>query len=156
MSKTDATAVIATKFLQGWSTGDFAKTRSLCHDDVTFVGPLGETTGADDYMSGVRGLAKIVQAAEPRKVLAEGNDVCIIYDLITNTEAGTVPTVGWYHVEDGKVASVRAFFDPRPLTESGGQTPSRSSSDEVSAQTDASHDIENWELVGPLPQRDAR
>jgi hypothetical protein len=34
---------------------------------------------------------------------------------VLNTSAGAMPTVGWYHVEDGKVASIRAFFDPRPL-----------------------------------------
>jgi ketosteroid isomerase-like protein len=150
MSKPDATADIATKFLQGWSTGDFATTESLCADDVTFVGPLGETKGAEDYIRGVRGLAEIVEAATPQKVLADGNDVCIMYDLVTTTPAGTLPTVGWYHVEDGKVSSVRAYFDPRPLTESGaGATPSRSAHDEVSAKTEATNRIENWELVGP-------
>jgi ketosteroid isomerase-like protein len=150
MSTTDATAVIATKSLQAWTTGDFAKTRALCHDDVTFVGPLGTADGVEDYMNGVRGLSKIVKAAEPRKVLADGDDVCIIYDLVTDTPAGTVPTVAWYHVEDGKIASVRAFFDPRSLTDSGAiPKPSRSATDEVSAQAADSNRFENWELVGP-------
>lgn len=148
MSKTDATAVIATKSLQAWTTGDFAKTRALCHDDVTFVGPLGTADGVEDYMNGVRGLSKIVKTAEPQKILVDGEDVCIIYDLVTDTPAGTVPTVGWYHVEDGKISSVRAFFDPRPLTDSGVCAP-RSPSEEVSAHTEASNGIENWELVGP-------
>ena len=150
MSKTDATAVVATKFLQGWSTGDFAMTKSLCHDDVTFVGPLGETKGAEEYIRGVRGLAEIVEAAEPQKVVADGDDVCIIYNLITNTPAGTIPTVGWYHVEDGKGASVRAFFDPRLLAGDGtASRPIRSAQDEVSKQTAATNRIQNWELVGP-------
>jgi ketosteroid isomerase-like protein len=153
MSKDDHTAVVATRFLQGWSAGDFATTESLCHDDVTFVGPMGETKGAGDYIRGVRGLAEIVEAAKPQKVLVDGDDVCIMYDLVTTTPAGTLPTVGWYHVEDGKVSSVRAFFDPRPLTDGGMAKPSRSAHDEVSAQTEATNRIESWELVGPDPVR---
>ena len=47
----------------------------------------------------------------------DGDDVCILYDLVTNDPPDTIPTVGWYRVKDGKVVSVRAFFDPRPLLE---------------------------------------
>jgi hypothetical protein len=49
----------------------------------------------------------------------EGEDVCIIYDLVTHTPTARIPTAGWYRVRDGKIASVRAFFDPRPLTFAG-------------------------------------
>ena len=36
--------------------------------------------------------------------------------LVTHVPAARIPTAGWYRVRDGKIASVRAFFDPRPLT----------------------------------------
>jgi hypothetical protein len=101
--------------LESWTTGDFETTRSLLTDDVTFLGPLGHTEGADDYVEGVKGLATIVKAAEPLKVVAEGSDVCIIYDLVTTTPEARIPTVGWYQIRDGKVAALRVFFDPRPL-----------------------------------------
>jgi ketosteroid isomerase-like protein len=106
---------VATDLLRAWTTGDFAAVRSLIHDDVTFVGPLGTTDGADDYLSGLRGFARIVKGAERRKVIADGDDVCIVYDLVTDTPAGTVPTAGWYHVRDGRVDSLRVFFDARPF-----------------------------------------
>jgi len=32
-------------------------------------------------------------------------------------QAGTIPTVGWYHFRDNKIDSVRAYFDPRPMAE---------------------------------------
>jgi ketosteroid isomerase-like protein len=114
MLQSDA-AEIATKCLEAWSTGDFDTARSLLRDDVTFVGPLGAAGGVEACMNGLVDLAKNVKSAEPKKVLVDGDDVCIMYDLVT-LSAGTVPTSGWYHVENGKIDSVRAYFDARQLS----------------------------------------
>jgi limonene-1,2-epoxide hydrolase len=46
-------------------------------------------------------------------------NVCIVYDLITKAPPATIPTAGWYKVRDGRITSVRAFFDARPLTAPG-------------------------------------
>jgi hypothetical protein len=43
--------------------------------------------------------------------------VCILYDLVTEL-AGPLPTSTWYHVQDGKIDSVRDYFDARPLARS--------------------------------------
>jgi ketosteroid isomerase-like protein len=96
MPRTDAQSV-ATSCLDAWTTGDFAKTRALLADDVTFVGPLATTEGIDEYMRGIEGMAKIVERANVTR------------------------TAGWYLVRDGEITSVRAYFDPRPLTPSGGE-----------------------------------
>jgi hypothetical protein len=47
-------------------------------------------------------------------VIADGDDVCLIYDLVT-VPAGTVPTAGWFRLRDGKIAAIQVFFDARPL-----------------------------------------
>jgi hypothetical protein len=57
-----------------------------------------------------RGLAREAFAGE-------GDNVRIICDLVTTTPAGSIPCAGWYRVRDGKISSVRAFFDARPLTQ---------------------------------------
>jgi hypothetical protein len=36
------------------------------------------------------------------------------YDLHT-TKADPVPTANWSHLEDGKITTIRATFDARPL-----------------------------------------
>lgn len=94
-------------------------TRSLLHDDVTFAGPLGVTEGADASIEGIRGMVKIVEKVDQHLVFGEGENVCIVYDLITKTPPATIPTAGWYKVRDGRIASVRAFLDARPLTAPG-------------------------------------
>jgi hypothetical protein len=41
------------------------------------------------------------------------NDVCLLYDL--DMQGKTIFGCGWYHVEDGKIHSLKVVFDPRPL-----------------------------------------
>lgn len=109
---------VASRCLAAWSSGDLETTRSLLDDDVSFTGPLGATDGADAYIEGIQGMVKIVESTEQHRVFGEGEDVCIVYDLVTHAPPARVPTAGWYLVRDGRIVSIRAFFDPRPLTES--------------------------------------
>ncbi len=106
---------IADKFFKAWTTGDFDTARFLLHDDVSFRGPIDAFNNADAYIGALRGLSQIVKAAEEQKVFVDGNDVCVIYDLVTATPAGTAPTAEWYHLRNGKISSVRVFFDARPF-----------------------------------------
>jgi ketosteroid isomerase-like protein len=117
MSGSDASSVVTT-YVKAWTSGDFDTTRSTLRDDVAFVGPLGTANGIDECMRGLQGLKQIVESSEQRKVIADGDDVCLIYDLVT-TAAGTIPTAGWFQVRDGKIATIRVFFDPRPLDRAG-------------------------------------
>ena len=114
MASTDPKAV-ADKFFKAWTTGDFDTARSLLHDDVSFAGPLETFSTADAYIGALRGLSQIVKAAEEQKVFVDGNDVCVIYDLVTATPAGTAPTTEWYHLRNGKISAVRVYFDARPF-----------------------------------------
>jgi hypothetical protein len=68
-------------------------------------------------MAELEGLAKITTGAERRGMVVDGDDVCILYDLVTES-AGPLPTSTWYHIQDGKIDSVRAYFDARPLAQS--------------------------------------
>jgi limonene-1,2-epoxide hydrolase len=114
MPTTD-TGTVATTYVGAWTSGDFDTARSTLHDDVSFVGPLGTVDGIDECMRGLQGMKQMVEGAEVHKTIADGDDVCVIYDLVTNTPAGTIPTAGWFQLRDGKIASIRAFFDARPL-----------------------------------------
>lgn len=105
---------VVTRCLQAWTTGDFDTARSLLSDDVTAESPLGSTSGVDDYLEALSRLAEVSRGAEARQVVANGNDVCVRYDLMTKA-TGPLATTGWFHVEDGKIGSVREYFDPRAL-----------------------------------------
>ncbi len=121
MPKQENPKSLASDCLAAWSSGDLETTRSLLDEGVTFAGPLGSTQGADAYIEGIKGMVKIVEKADQHEVFGEGDDVCIVYDLVTTTPPASIPTVGWYKVHHRKITAVRAFFDPRPLTSTGTQ-----------------------------------
>ncbi|MGH9079096.1 MAG: nuclear transport factor 2 family protein [Acidimicrobiales bacterium] len=124
MSGFDAEAIV-TKCLGAWTSGDIATARSLIRDDVSVVGPFGANEGVLDYVAQLEGLSKIVRGAEQKKVIVDGDDVCVLYDLMT-VPAGPLPTSSWYHITDGKIDAVWTYFDARLLTPVGSP-PSSSS-----------------------------
>ena len=107
-------ADVAEGFFDAWTSKDFERARSLLNDDVTFEGPIDSFSDADGYIASLRQLSGIVTGAEKQKVFVDGDDVCVIYDLKT-VPVPRSRTCEWYHVRDGKIASVSVVFDARPF-----------------------------------------
>src|SRR5215472_16720236 len=95
--------------------GDFATARKWMQDDMAFQGPLDTFNQADEYLEALKRLASIIQRIDLKKVFVDGDDVCVLYDMVTNTPAGTAFIAEWYQVKGGKIASLRAVFDARPF-----------------------------------------
>ena len=108
-------AEIVARYHEAFGSGDAATARSLLADDLHFKGPIDEFHAADDYMRSLAKLAPIVTGSDVKKVVADGNDVITIYDLHTNTPAGTSNIAEWATVKGGKIAALRVFFDARPF-----------------------------------------
>jgi hypothetical protein len=60
-------------------------------------------------------MAPVIRATEEQMVFVDGNDVCMIYDLVTNVPAEPISTAEWYHLRGHRISSVRTFCDPRTL-----------------------------------------
>ena len=95
--------------------GDFASARNLMQDNMVFEGPLDTFNKADDYLAANKRLASIIQRIDLKKVFVDGNDVCVLCDLVTNTPIGTAFVCEWYRVEGEKIADIRVVFDARPF-----------------------------------------
>jgi limonene-1,2-epoxide hydrolase len=118
MMPTDAKTVAKTYF-QAWKAEDFETLRSILADEVTFSGPMGTADGADECLRGLQGMAKDMDDIEIHVVVADGSDVITWYDLHMRGVV-PLPTANWSHVEDGKITSIHATFDPRPMTAGAG------------------------------------
>jgi len=108
-------AEIVQQYHGAFGSGDSAKARSLLADDLRFEGPIEHFDSADDYMRSVSKLAQIVTGTDMKKIVEDGDDVVTIYDLHTNTPAGTSHVAEWARVKGGKIAEMRVFFDARPF-----------------------------------------
>ena len=46
-----------------------------------------------------------------KHVFADGRHVCVIYEFVTNTSAGSVPIAEWLEIEGQTVVSIKLIFD---------------------------------------------
>ena len=108
-------AEVVSALQKAMGSGDFAAARKLMHDDMTFKGPFDSFAKPEPYIEALKKLHTIVKRVEVHEMFVDGNDVCLLYDMETNTPAGTAFIAEWLRVRSGKVASIRAVFDARPF-----------------------------------------
>lgn len=94
---------------------DFVTMRGLLSDDLVFVGLFETYRSADQYLEAFRGLLSITERLQVKKIIAQGNDAAIFFELQTRAPAeATVLVAEWHHFEGGKIARVESAFDARP------------------------------------------
>ena len=114
MGTSNVTDIVA-RYQEALGARDFNKARELLADDLRFHGPFEEFDGADDYVATIRGLWNIVGSVNVRHVSSDGDEVVVLYDMVTTTPAGTQLIGEWYGVEGGRIAWIRALFDSAPF-----------------------------------------
>ncbi|MDV3293193.1 MAG: hypothetical protein LYZ70_02880 [Nitrososphaerales archaeon] len=102
-------------YQQALGSNDWKGARRYLKDNMTFRGPLASHDGPELYLEDLKKLHPIIKGVEMKKVFVDDGDVCLLYDMITNTPAGTAFISEWYHVEGDKIASLRVVFDARPF-----------------------------------------
>jgi len=90
---------------------DFATAREFVWDNFTFEGVLGRRDGADAYFAD---LPKMNMNYSVLQSFARGLDVCVLSNLRMGDKK-EVFCCSWYKLRQGKIASLRVVFDPRPL-----------------------------------------
>jgi limonene-1,2-epoxide hydrolase len=101
---------VVMSFINALNNDDFTTARTFTRHDLQFEGVMGSRDGADAYFNDMQ---KMRLKYDVKKVFVEGNDVCMFYDI--DMSGKTIFSCGWYKVQDGKIASFRVIFDPRPL-----------------------------------------
>src|SRR6266700_6492706 len=89
----------------------FDKFSSFYHDDLEVHGPRNSFHSAQDYSAALKKLVTILLLNDIKKIFVEGNEACVIYDFVTDTPVGIVPSVEWMNIRDGKIASIRLIYD---------------------------------------------
>jgi len=111
MATTHDPKTVAMAYIEGCARKDLDAVARLLAPDVTFEGPGNTVTGAEPYLAVLRRIGMVWLRSDVKKVFTDGPDVCVIYDFVTDSPAGAVPTVEWLRVEDGLIKAVKLFFD---------------------------------------------
>ena len=97
-SKTRAKGIVL-GYQKALGGSDWGAARPFLRDDLSFKGPIAAYDKPEPYLEDLKKLHHIVEKVEMRRIFTEDDDVCLLYDMTTNTPAGTVFICEWYHVE---------------------------------------------------------
>jgi hypothetical protein len=111
------------QYTKAVGAGDFAAARRLLDDDLKFEGPLETFSSPEPFLDSLERLSGIIERIVPIKMFGDGSDVCVLYDMVTNTAAGTAFVAEWYQTNRSKISSIRVVFDARPFAAMFGKKP---------------------------------
>jgi ketosteroid isomerase-like protein len=109
---------IVMEFTQAMERKDWKAVRSYISENLSDVSPLNSFDGAEAYLKYVEYAAehRNIPPLDIKKEFADGNDVCLLYEVTYGKPPVTTIFCRWFHVnDDGKISSIRWVFDPRPL-----------------------------------------
>jgi copper chaperone CopZ len=96
------------------------KALSFCLDpDFEFDGAI-HLHSADDYIKMIKehaesGVSEIVLGNEIQAIFTDGDEACVIYDVVTNTAVERVPFFEKLVLKNDKIASVEVKFDRQQM-----------------------------------------
>jgi len=105
---------LALAYMDAISNKELNKVEALLAPDLKFVGPSMARSTASDFIAALKRLAAIHVRNEVKRLFADGDEVCIIYDFVTDTPAGALPTIEWLHFERGRIRAINLYYDRVP------------------------------------------
>jgi ketosteroid isomerase-like protein len=94
---------------------DLAAARACLADDMVFEGLFETYGGADEYIKTFAGLLQITVRLDVKRIIGEGNDAAVFFELETKAPAeATVLVAEWHQVRNGKIFHAQSAFDGRP------------------------------------------
>jgi SnoaL-like domain len=104
---------IVMEYLQAAERRDFQSARGYLKDNISYLSPLNSFDRAEPYLKYFESLH--LPKFDIKKIFTDGDDVCLLYEVILTTPPATVFVSFWAHVDGGKISSIRLVFDPRPF-----------------------------------------
>jgi len=95
---------------------DLAAARRYLNDDLLFLGLFETYRSAEEYMAALTKLLQVTVRLDVKKIIAEGNDAAIFFELETKAPAAATTLVAeWHQIKNGKISRVESAFDGRPF-----------------------------------------
>jgi limonene-1,2-epoxide hydrolase len=110
------TKELVMEYIAAVNRKDFESARSYLSDNVSYRGPtgMGSFDKAEPYLKYLEHWVVNGLYLDVKKVFVDGNDVCEFHEVNIDTLHAPLLVCMWFHVDDGKINSIRIVFDPRP------------------------------------------
>jgi ketosteroid isomerase-like protein len=111
----DNAGEVLRKFYAAVVKRDLTAARACLADEMVFDGLFETYRSADEYMKAFAGLLQITVRLDIKKIIGEGNDAAVFFELETKAPAeATVLVAEWHQVRNGKIFHAQSAFDGRP------------------------------------------
>jgi hypothetical protein len=102
---------IATRYIELVGAHDLDPLEELFADSLVAT-TVSATFDKAGWIAALRRLLPILARNEVRQVVVDGSVACIVYDFLTDTEAGAVPCAEWITVDaDGRITGISLLFE---------------------------------------------
>ncbi len=102
---------VATRYIELVGAHDLAPLEDLIADSAIAT----TVSGTFDKAEWIAALGRLLPALvrnEIRQVVVDGPSACVVYDFVTDTEAGAVPCAEWITVDaDGRMTAINLLFE---------------------------------------------
>jgi hypothetical protein len=105
---------LALEYLNAVGKQQYQKLEALLAPDLQVRGPATTRTSAADFLGALKRLGAIHVRTDVKRVFADGDEVCVIYDFVTDTPAGALPTIEWMRFEGDRIRSINLYYDQLP------------------------------------------
>ena len=113
MSTTDR-KTLALEYLSAVGKQQYGKLEAMLAPDLTVRGPAATRTSAADFLGALKRLGAIHVRSEVKRVFVDGDEVCVIYDFVTDTPAGALTTIEWLRFDGDRIRSINLYYDQLP------------------------------------------
>jgi Cu+-exporting ATPase len=114
-TRNDAAVEVVRRYSAAFYAGDREAARRCLAPDFVFVGPSATFRGADAFLRASGHVAPGVRGVEQHKIFVDGDDVCVIYDLLVAHRVERITVAEWFRLQDGVIRSIRMIFDTHPF-----------------------------------------
>ena len=103
------------EYLQAWNRKDLAAISGLIAENVSFKGPMSETTGRQAFTEAVAKMFPLLQRIDVRHVHGHADHTVAVYDFVCAQPIGKCRTAELLSFESGRIRASELFFDARPF-----------------------------------------
>ena len=111
MQTTSDLKSLAVRYIEAVGNKEYDAVAELLTPEVSFKGPFMALNSANTFIGSLRRMGPIWERNEVRAAFADGDRACVIYDFVTNTDAGSIPCIELLTFSGERIQSVQLFFD---------------------------------------------
>jgi hypothetical protein len=102
---------LAARYIEAAGSKNYDAVFQYLAPDVSFRGPVMRSESAEAFVGSLKRMAPIWEQNRIREIFADGNRVCVIYDFVSTTPAGTMPCIELLTFAGDRITDIELFFD---------------------------------------------